>query len=169
MSTEKLNIDGDGYFNHRRGHENGHITLTSLLHVLTACMSVIIIALVVQEGARLRELERAFQGREMKSAVSDFMYQKEVSDYQNEVAQQEVNKETPEARRAGGGNNLQSEPGKARDTSVEKSYVGTDGGVDIPWQTGPAHHQRGKEGGELCDVAGGGRRLCAGSAREGRP
>ncbi|CAH1244667.1 CNTNAP5 [Branchiostoma lanceolatum] len=147
MSTEKLTIDNDGHYNHRRGHGQGPITSASLVQVLTACMSVIIIVLVIQEGVRV-----AFQGREMieelsalKSAVSD--YQEKVSDHEKEVAamkaQQEVNTETLEAKRAGDDINLQSEPGKTRLASVAKSYADTES-ADVTWQAGPAHRLRQK-------------------------
>ncbi|XP_066268007.1 uncharacterized protein [Branchiostoma lanceolatum] len=147
MSTEKLTIDSDGHFTgNRRGHgEHGHIALTSLVQLLTACISVLIVALVIQEGARLRE-RVAIQGREieeltvLKSAV--FNYQK-ISDYEKEVAtikaqQDAVNTETPEAKvdvPAGGDINLQSEPGKTRLASES---------ADVPWQAGSAHHLRQK-------------------------
>ncbi|XP_035661509.1 vitamin K-dependent protein S-like isoform X2 [Branchiostoma floridae] len=80
MSAEKLPMDSDGYFSRRRVH--GPVVFTSLVQLLTACMSVIIIVLVIQEGARLSE-RVALQGREieelsaLKSGVAD--YNKEVA------------------------------------------------------------------------------------------
>ncbi|XP_066264138.1 uncharacterized protein [Branchiostoma lanceolatum] len=94
MVTEKPPIDSDGYFSRRRGH--GNFALASLVQLLTACMSVIIIVLVIQEGARLRE-RVAVQGREieelstLKDAVSD--YQKKVVDYDKQVAAMNAQRE----------------------------------------------------------------------------
>ncbi|XP_078621315.1 uncharacterized protein LOC144887789 [Branchiostoma floridae x Branchiostoma japonicum] len=94
MSADKLPIDSDGYFSRRREH--APFALASLVQLLTACMSVIIIVLVIQEGARLRE-KVAVQGREieelsaLKSVVSD--YQKKVLDYDKEVAAMRAQRE----------------------------------------------------------------------------
>ncbi|KAI8496510.1 UDP-glucuronosyltransferase 2A1 [Branchiostoma belcheri] len=86
MSTEKLPIDSDGYLSRRRGQGGGPLALTSLVQLLTASLSVVIIVLVIQEGARLTE-RVAVQGRQIDDlliAVSE--YQKKVVDYEKEMA-----------------------------------------------------------------------------------
>eukprot|EP00058_Branchiostoma_floridae_P012924 XP_002598412.1 hypothetical protein BRAFLDRAFT_83187 [Branchiostoma floridae] len=94
MSADKLPIDSDGYFSRRRGH--APFALASLVQLLTACMSVSIIVLVIQEGGRLRE-RVAVQGQEieelsaLKSVVAD--YQKKVLDYDKEVAAMRAQRE----------------------------------------------------------------------------
>ncbi|KAI8514071.1 UDP-glucuronosyltransferase 2A1 [Branchiostoma belcheri] len=54
MSTEKLTMDSDGYFSRRRGP--GPIAFTSLVQLLTASMSVIIIVLAIQQGTHYQKI-----------------------------------------------------------------------------------------------------------------
>ncbi|CAH1249470.1 Hypp8615 [Branchiostoma lanceolatum] len=85
---EKPPIDIDGYLSsRRRGHTP--FALASLVQLLTACMSVIIIVLVIQEGARLRE-RVAVQSRDIEelSALKSV-----VSDYQREVVAMKAQRE----------------------------------------------------------------------------
>ncbi|XP_078701801.1 uncharacterized protein LOC144927883 isoform X3 [Branchiostoma floridae x Branchiostoma belcheri] len=93
MSTEKLPTDSDGYLSRRRGQGGGPLALTSLVQLLTASLSVVIIVLVIQEGARLTE-RVAVQGRQIDDlliAVSE--YQKKVVDYEKEMAAMRAERE----------------------------------------------------------------------------
>ncbi|XP_019616219.1 PREDICTED: uncharacterized protein LOC109463794 isoform X2 [Branchiostoma belcheri] len=147
MSTEKLTMDSDGYFSRRRGPGPGPIAFTSLVQLLTASMSVIIIVLAIQQGTHLIIEEVSVR----KSTISD--YQKIVADLEKEVAAIKARREadltrlealeakTNNAQVTGDINSRpQAEPDKTSDASksVAESYAST-GSADVP-----AHHQRQK-------------------------
>ncbi|KAI8482274.1 hypothetical protein Bbelb_399650 [Branchiostoma belcheri] len=140
MSTEKLTIDSDGYVSRRRGPGPGPIAFTSLVQLLTASMSVIIIVLAIQQGTHLIIEEVSVR----KSTISD--YQKIVADLEKEVAVMKTRLEALEAKTnnaqvTGDVNSRpQAEPDKSSTASrsVSESYASTES-ADVP-----AHHQRQK-------------------------
>ncbi|XP_035692711.1 uncharacterized protein LOC118427180 [Branchiostoma floridae] len=164
MSTEKLTIDSDGYQNHRRGHEHGPAALTSLVQLLTAGLSVVIIVLAIQQGTHVIIEEMSAR----KSAASD--YQKMVADCEKEVAAIKVDVTLHSAQlkaleakilhngKTEGNINPQSEPGKTSSASV----------VDVPWQTGPAHQREKRAANSVTWPAGAGACVQGPPGRDGR-
>ncbi|XP_019616228.1 PREDICTED: uncharacterized protein LOC109463801 [Branchiostoma belcheri] len=136
MSTEKLTMDSDGYFSRRRGPGPGPIAFTSLVQLLTASMSVIIIVLAIQQGTHYQKIVA-----DLEKEVAVMKARREVDLTLLSARLEALEAKTNNAQVTGDVNSRpQAEPDKTSDASksVAESYASTES-ADVP-----AHHQRQK-------------------------